>query len=230
MASVHSSTTAGFLVSLSSSLLPGSSSSSSRSVSVLSRTRAKRQFDQLPPSMQYRYLQSVNVDERLSVRCSRIHGQGLFANVPLAEGEVRTWSSQQDELKGWARRKKGGENSYSPPPLFLPLSHLCMALSVYVYLPLERYTVEMREREKAAMGSPATFRLGSPVVVPAQASRSLRALATGSVTCGDVFVCSKHSPVSLPLSRRVPKCLVVFSTVHKRSSSFMWRCGARYCH
>ncbi|CBZ54187.1 Multidomain chromatinic protein with the following architecture: 3x PHD-bromo-3xPHD-SET domain and associated cysteine cluster at the C-terminus, related [Neospora caninum Liverpool] len=62
-------------------------SSSSRSVSVLSRAKAKRQFDQLPPSMQYRYLQSVGVDDRLSVRSSTIHGQGLFANVPLAEGE-----------------------------------------------------------------------------------------------------------------------------------------------
>ncbi|KFG45293.1 histone lysine methyltransferase [Toxoplasma gondii GAB2-2007-GAL-DOM2] len=37
--------------------------------------------------MQYRYLQSVGVDDRLSVRSSTIHGQGLFANVPLAEGE-----------------------------------------------------------------------------------------------------------------------------------------------
>ncbi|PHJ14753.1 histone lysine methyltransferase set1, partial [Cystoisospora suis] len=97
--SLHSTGGGNFLpfsssLSLSSShlLLPSSSSSSSSSssrfASSLSRARgAKRQFDQLPPSMQYRYLQSVNVDERLSVRSSRIHGQGLFANVPIAEGE-----------------------------------------------------------------------------------------------------------------------------------------------
>ncbi|KFG60942.1 histone lysine methyltransferase SET1, partial [Toxoplasma gondii RUB] len=77
----------GFASASSSPALPLFPASSSRSVSVLSRAKAKRQFDQLPPSMQYRYLQSVGVDDRLSVRSSTIHGQGLFANVPLAEGE-----------------------------------------------------------------------------------------------------------------------------------------------